>query len=40
MIEKALEVYDKLLIKRRETVHLEAKRQALKSAGEASQQEP
>lgn len=26
MIEKAIDVYDKLLIKRRETVNLEAKR--------------
>jgi hypothetical protein len=34
MIEKAVEAYDKLLVKRRETVHLEAKRQALRSAGE------
>jgi len=35
MIEKALEAYDKLLIKRRETVSMEAKRQAMKSAGDA-----
>ncbi|TNV86864.1 hypothetical protein FGO68_gene6999 [Halteria grandinella] len=34
MIEKALEAYDKLLIKRRETVSMEAKRQAMRSAGE------